>query len=196
MIWSPIDIAEELHKNGITGRENRAIFIAVIGGETAGSFDDKLIVVNEGGTAPGSRDRGLLAINDHWHPEVSDECALDGACAIKEGVRIYRERSNTFTAWNAYKNKLHEKYLPMARVAVEAALRVRQAGVILAQTEQREVDALSALSDMTDAWNKALLAGEALEAMNDALRRRLDVSNGVVDRFYAWVEEIKGGPTT
>ena len=39
-----------------------------------------------------SVDRGLFMINDHYHKEVSNACAYDYKCALKEFVRIYREK--------------------------------------------------------------------------------------------------------
>ena len=39
-----------------------------------------------------SVDRGLFMINDVYHKEVSNACAYDYDCALKEFVRIYRER--------------------------------------------------------------------------------------------------------
>ena len=192
MIWSPIDIAAELVKNGIIKASNRAIFIAVIGAETAGSYDETIQHVNEGGTAPGSIDRGLLAFNSKWHPEVSDECAYDGVCAIKEGVRVYREQGNSWAAWNTYKNGAYEKYLREARVAVEAEARIRQERSMRIAAE----GVTSRLQDRlvsTEADLNATL--EELQQANKALalaQLELGTLRGLRDRFEAWVDEIRG----
>ena len=185
MIWSPIDIAAELVKNGIIKASNRAIFIAVIGAETAGSYDETIQHVNEGGTAPGSIDRGLLAFNSKWHPEVSDECAYDGVCAIKEGVRLYREQGNSWAAWNTYKNGAYEKYLREARVAVEAEARIRQAKSMLAACEGNLKTSNDSLASVNDLLRQA--NGAVLDAQQELLELR-----GLRDRFEAWVDEIRG----
>lgn len=39
-----------------------------------------------------SVDRGLFMINDVYHKEVSNSCAYNYECSLKEFVRIYRER--------------------------------------------------------------------------------------------------------
>src|SRR5260370_35116909 len=49
----------------------------------------------------GSCDRGILQINNHWHPEVSDTCAYDGACSFREAYRISQQGSN-FNPWTTY----------------------------------------------------------------------------------------------
>lgn len=43
-------------------------------------------------------DRGLFMINSLYHREVSNACAYDYRCAVKEAIRIYKERGN-WTAW-------------------------------------------------------------------------------------------------
>lgn len=45
----------------------------------------------------GSVDRGLFMINDYYHSEVSNACAYNYECSLKEFVRIYREKS--FREW-------------------------------------------------------------------------------------------------
>jgi hypothetical protein len=49
----------------------------------------------------GSRDRGVLQINSRWHPEVSDECAFDLSCSVKEGIRIVK--SSGWNQWTTLK---------------------------------------------------------------------------------------------
>lgn len=39
-----------------------------------------------------STDRGIFMLNDHWHDEVSDECAYDARCNIENAHRIFKER--------------------------------------------------------------------------------------------------------
>lgn len=44
------------------------------------------------GCPNGSTDRGLFMLNDCYHKEVSNSCAYNYECSLKEFVRIYRER--------------------------------------------------------------------------------------------------------
>jgi hypothetical protein len=49
----------------------------------------------------GSRDRGVLQINSRWHPEVSDECAYDLTCSVKESIRIVKDSG--WSQWSTNK---------------------------------------------------------------------------------------------
>lgn len=55
-------------------------------------------------------DRGLFQINDYWHSEVSNECAYDLVCNIKEAYRISKGGTD-WTPWVTYNNKLYLHYL-------------------------------------------------------------------------------------
>ena len=44
-----------------------------------------------------SFDRGWFQISRKWHPEVSDECAVDIECATRESIRIINSRG--FDEW-------------------------------------------------------------------------------------------------
>lgn len=57
-----------------------------------------------------SIDRGLLQINSRWHPEVSDSCAYDPACAMRAGYTISSKGSN-FSAWATYTSGVYLRYL-------------------------------------------------------------------------------------
>ena len=61
-------------------------------------------VSNPGHPDDGSIDRGILQINSHWHPEVTDACAYDPACSFKAAWRISQQGKN-FNEWNSYKNR-------------------------------------------------------------------------------------------
>src|SRR5437660_9237611 len=58
----------------------------------------------------GSVDRGILQINSRWHPEVSNGCADDPACAFREGYRI-SNRGTNFTPWATYTSGTYLRYL-------------------------------------------------------------------------------------
>lgn len=49
----------------------------------------------------GSRDRGVLQINNVAHPDISDNCAYDPACAFKAAFSISGNGTN-FNAWSTY----------------------------------------------------------------------------------------------
>jgi len=58
----------------------------------------------------GSLDRGVLQINDVYHPEVNDACAYDAACSMRQAFRISSNGSN-FTQWAAFNNKSYLQYI-------------------------------------------------------------------------------------
>jgi hypothetical protein len=58
----------------------------------------------------GSCDRGILQINSYWHPEVSDQCAFDPACAFQQAFRISNNGTN-FSEWVTYQTGAYQKYL-------------------------------------------------------------------------------------
>src|SRR6266704_5200085 len=55
---------------------------------------------NPGGTC----DRGILQINNHFHSEISDSCAYDGACSFRAAYKI-SNGGTSFTPWVSYKNQ-------------------------------------------------------------------------------------------
>lgn len=61
------------------------------------------------GCPDGSRDRGILQINDCYHPEVSDACAYDARCAFQEAYRI-SYYGLEFGEWTTYAWGLHLDY--------------------------------------------------------------------------------------
>jgi hypothetical protein len=56
---------------------------------------------NTTGNTPPSTDRGIAQFNDYWHPEVSDACAFDPECAIREMYRV-SSGGTDFSQWAAY----------------------------------------------------------------------------------------------
>lgn len=65
------------------------------------------------------RDRGWLQINSFWHPEVSDACAFDPACAAREAYRISSQGTN-FNQWTTFQNGCSDT--KMAQVAGQSAV--------------------------------------------------------------------------
>ena len=64
-----------------------------------------------------SIDRGHLMFNSVYHPEVSDACADDPACAAREAFRV-SHRGSDFGAWTSFRFGRHRKHLLVARYAV------------------------------------------------------------------------------
>ena len=58
-----------------------------------------------------SSDRGILQINDRWHPEVSDTQAFDPASAFIAGYAISKQGTD-FTPWSTYKSGAYARYAP------------------------------------------------------------------------------------
>lgn len=66
------------------------------------SWNPEAIGVNENGSV----DFGIWQLNSYWVLEkrnVSLACAIDVYCSTREAIKIFRERDNTWTAWNCYK---------------------------------------------------------------------------------------------
>lgn len=64
-----------------------------------GGFDQYAINYNP---STNSFDLGHMQINTKFHPEVSRECSFNTECAIKEAVRIYKEKGTK--EWSCAKN--------------------------------------------------------------------------------------------
>jgi hypothetical protein len=97
--------------------EDSVTAIAVAIGESR--LDPQNNYLNPGGSAPGSIDRGLYMINDYWHPTISDTCAYDWRCNLKEARKIYDDRKritgNGWEAWYAYEGHNWENNLIKAK---------------------------------------------------------------------------------
>ena len=57
-----------------------------------------------------SSDRGVLQINDKWHPEVTDDQAFDPGEAFAAAYQISKQGSD-FTPWSTYKNGAYQQFL-------------------------------------------------------------------------------------
>lgn len=147
MLWSPIDVAALFREAGISGKETRQVAVALCWAESHGN--DQAMLDNTTLTPPGKgKDRGLMQINSFWHAEVTDACAFDPVCNIKEAVRIFREWGNSWNAWAAYTNGAYLKYMELASVAVDAEIRIRK-GENLAAAQAAQIANLQA--DLTSA---------------------------------------------
>lgn len=92
--WSEFKLSENEPEYVTKKRVVDALRVAY--GESG--LNDSAKFVNSDG--PKSIDRGFWQINNHWHPDISDECAYYFECANYEAMKIYKSRSN-WTAWYA-----------------------------------------------------------------------------------------------
>jgi Lysozyme like domain len=69
------------------------------------------------GCPAGSTDRGAWQLNTCYHPEVSDACADDLACAARETYRISAGGSD-WTAWTTYTSDAYHAQLAAADQAI------------------------------------------------------------------------------
>jgi hypothetical protein len=67
------------------------------------------------------RDRGILQINSHWHPEVSDNCAFDPACAFNAGYRISKQGTD-FGQWTTYTNGHYLRSMPTMQAVANSSV--------------------------------------------------------------------------
>lgn len=65
---------------------------------------------NSAGNNPPSTDRGIVQINDYYHPEVSDVCAYNTECAIIAMFKISGGGSD-FSPWAAYNAGTYKQFL-------------------------------------------------------------------------------------
>jgi len=64
------------------------------------NLNPQAVSVNRGGSAPGSRDRGIAQINDYWHPEVTDQQASDPQFAIPWAAHYLAARYDECGSWS------------------------------------------------------------------------------------------------
>ena len=70
------------------------------------------------GTNPdGSIDRGLVQINNKWHPKISDECAFNPMCSILQ-MAILSKNGTDYTPWATYKLGTYKQFLGIAELAL------------------------------------------------------------------------------
>lgn len=96
--------------------EARATAVAIAWHESRGNtraLNDK------NNTPPGSRDRGLWQINDHWNPSVTDDCAFDPECSTAWAAAEYKARG--WKAWATFARGAYRPFLEQAEAAVEQA---------------------------------------------------------------------------
>lgn len=88
------------------------VAVAVVLAESGGKLCSKNTNTN------GSHDRGIFQINDHAHPDVSDDCAYNPFCAAPKALAISSGGTN-WTPWSAYNSRAYAVFLPRALSAVK-----------------------------------------------------------------------------
>lgn len=94
--------------------------ITALAVQTAENGKHDTATVNTTGNRPPSRDRGLWQINDHFHPEVSDDQAFDAQANANAAYRISGGGTN-WHPWSTYNNGAYKQHMPAARVAAANA---------------------------------------------------------------------------
>lgn len=115
---------------------------------------------NTSNNTPPSEDRGILQINSYWHPEVSDACAFDPACAFAQGFRISSSGSN-FTPWSTYTNGDYQAHIAavVAALAQPATkpLVLNHAGAVLDLIQSDQLIPSNESQDKCGPWTAAEL---------------------------------------
>lgn len=180
MNWSAIDVALACREEG-WGSKNGPIAVAVCRAESG--FNDQALYTNTDKWK--SRDRGLFQINDHWHPEVSDDVAFNGRKNIHAARKIYEHNGHSFKPWSAYTGGTYTRHLEVGRAAWDAAGRLNT----LTDTNEALTEALSASQD---ALQKKDLAISGLQAQLGEAQSLVANLSLFQSRFDSWVASIKG----
>jgi hypothetical protein len=103
-VLSPMQLMDYARQAGFSG-SGQAIIVAIAQAESGGNTQ-ALNCNNPGGTC----DRGVLQINNFFHPDVSDSCAYDPACAFQRAYQISNS-GTVFSQWTTYTNGAYQKFL-------------------------------------------------------------------------------------
>lgn len=142
------------HNAGFTG--DAAVQAAAVAKAESGGRPD---AQNSTGNYPEtSRDRGVLQFNSFWHPEVSDECAFDPACAFREAYRVSNGGSN-FGAWVATGTDRFQSILADLRGADSGTTDVGTTPTVVGPSGSGFIPQLDLPVLPTDAANRATAGG-------------------------------------
>jgi len=101
-----ISVAQAKQYASSAGFSGNSLNIIVAIAQAESSLNTQAQNVN----SDGSVDRGIVQINARWHPEVSDACAYNPACAFQAAYRISNSGTN-FGAWSTYTGGAYLRYL-------------------------------------------------------------------------------------
>lgn len=144
-----IDLAQLVADAGFPGGEPQANTVAIVTCESGrdSAFRHQITGDPAKNPAVGSWDRGLCAINSYWHPEVSDACADDPVCALREMLRI-TNRGTDFSPFGCWTSGTYRNHLEAARVALDGADRQRRLKAQLAGCQAQLVAANKTIGDV------------------------------------------------
>lgn len=163
-----IDVAKLLDDANFPSGEPLARGVAVVAAESGRDPANK----NTAGNTPPSTDRGLWMINDYWHPEVSDACAYDAACATREAFRLSKGGLD-YGAWAAWNNGSYDKHMAAARVALDGLQRIKRLQVQVAALQAQVGSLTTQLGDAAKALAAAQADKERLSLEAAALRAQV-----------------------
>jgi hypothetical protein len=87
--------------------ESLNIIVAIVGAESAFDTD----ATNQNSDKTKSWDRGLVQINQRWHPEVSTKEAFCPYCSLV-AAWIISKHGTDFTPWSTFKNGAYKRWMP------------------------------------------------------------------------------------
>jgi len=108
-----------------------------------------------------SRDRGPWQLNDHWHPEVSDQCAFNLACSAQQVYRI-SVQGQQWSQWATFTSGAYRRNMDMAYI-------------VYALDE--------ALHDVDDAEAVTVEYRARVESLTEQLANEIARANGLSDRL-------------
>jgi hypothetical protein len=115
-----------------------------------------------------SRDRGPFMINDHWHSEVTDQCAFNLACAAQQVYRISQQGSD-WTQWATFTSGAYRRNNDMAYI-------------VYALDE--------ALHDVDDAEAATVEYRARIESLTEQLANEIARANGLSDRLSGALQQV------
>jgi hypothetical protein len=115
-IGGAVDLATAAARAGFTGQALRTA-VAVGLAESQGDPHARRRNPPTLGCPAGSTDRGGWQLNDCYHPEVSDACADDLACAAAQAYQI-TGGGRDWAAWTSYASGAYLAQLPAADHAI------------------------------------------------------------------------------
>lgn len=95
------------------------IATAIALAESSGVTDAKGYNRNTSGGID-SVDRGVWQINNVWHPEISDTCAFDPACAARAAYTI-SNKGTDFHPWSTFSSGIYTRDIPAAQQGAASA---------------------------------------------------------------------------
>jgi hypothetical protein len=181
-----IDLAKIIDDAGFPAGVPQAKAIAIVCAESGRQTN--VVYVNS--DAFSSRDRGLWQINDHWHPEITDDEAFDPIASTAAALSISKGGTD-FSPWSTYENGAYGGHLEAARVALDALSRIKKLQATLdtaTSAETADEDTIGMLTAQLNAAGDAnakleaaiASASHSIESAGSSLAAAQSVLNGTV----------------